>query len=80
MVTLIITINEKTILNLKDVSAIGTDISIQEIGKNATKGEIKVSDILKERLKINEKLQLESNSKKSKEDLKEELIELLKGI
>lgn len=80
MVKLILTINEKTSLNLKDISAIGTDISIQEVGKNATKAEIKVSDILKERLKINEKLQFESNSGKSKEDLKEELIELLKGI
>lgn len=80
MVKLILTINEKTSLNLKDVSAIGTDISIQEVGKNATKAEIKVSDILKERLKINEKLQFESNSKKSKDELKEELIELLKGI
>lgn len=80
MVKLILTINEKTTLNLKDISAIGTDISIQEVSKNATKAEIKVSDILKERLKVNEKLQFESNSKKSKEDLKEELIELLKGI
>ncbi len=79
MVKLILTINEQTTLNLKDISAIGTDISIQEVGKNATKAEIKVSDILKERLKINEKLQFESNSGKSKEDLKE-LIELLKGI
>ena len=61
MVKLILTINEKRSLNLKDVSAIRTDISIKEIGKNATKGEIKVSDILKERLKINEKLQFESN-------------------
>ena len=80
MVKLILTINEKTRLNLKDISAIETDISIQEVGKNATKGEIKVSNILKERLKVNEKLQFENNSKKSKEDLKEELIELLKGI
>lgn len=80
MVKLILTINEKTTLNLKDIRAIGTDISIQEIGKNATKAEIKVSNILKERLKVNEKLQFESNSKKSKEELKEELIELLKGI
>ncbi len=79
MVKLILTINEQTTLNLKDISAIGTDISIQEVGKNATKAEIKVSDILKERLKINEKLKFESNSGKSKEDLKE-LIELLKGI
>ena len=76
MVKLILTKNEKTRLNLKDVRAIETDISIQEIGKNATKGEIKVSNILKERLKVNEKLQFENNSKKSKE----ELIELLKGI
>lgn len=80
MVKLILTINEKTTLNLKDIRAIGTDISIQEIGKNATKAEIKVSNILKERLKVNDKLQFESNSKKSKEELKEELIELLKGI
>lgn len=80
MVKLILTINEKTTLNLKDIRAIGTDISIQEIRKNATKAEIKVSNILKERLKVNDKLQFESNSKKSKEELKEELIELLKGI
>lgn len=80
MVKLILTINEKTTLNLKDIRAIRTDISIQKIGKNATKAEIKVSNILKERLKVNDKLQFESNSKKSKEELKEELIELLKGI
>lgn len=76
MIKLTITINEKATLNLKDITAIGTDISIEEVGKNATKTEIKVSNILKERLKVNEKLQFESNSKKSKE----ELIELLKGI
>lgn len=80
MVKLILTINEKTTLNLKDIIAIGTDISIQEIGKNATKTEIKVSNILKERLKVNDKLQFKNNSSKSKEELKEELIELLKGI
>lgn len=80
MVKLIITINEKTTLNLKDITVIGTDISIEDVGKNATKAEIKVSNILKERLKVNDKLQFESNSKKSKEDLKEELIDLLKGI
>lgn len=58
MVKLILTINEMTSLNLKDITAIGTDISIEEVGKNATKAEIKVGNMLKERLKLNENYNL----------------------
>lgn len=80
MVKLILTINEKTTLNLKDIDAIGTDISIQEIGKNATKAEIEVSGILKERLKVSEKIQIENISKKSREDLTKELIKIIRNL
>ena len=58
------------------MTAIGTEISIQEIGRKATKNEKEVSNILKKRLKIDEKLQIESN----KEEFKEQLEKLLKSL
>ena len=76
MVRLEITIKEINSLDYKEITAIGTEISIQEIGKKATKNEKEVSNILKKRLKIDEKLQIESN----KEELKEQLEKLLKSL
>ena len=76
MVKLEITIKEIDTLDYKEITAIGTEISIQEIGKKATKNEKEVSNILKKRLKIDEKLQIESN----KEELKEQLEKLLKSL
>ena len=76
MVKLEITIKEIDSLDFNEVSTIGTEISIQEIGRKATKYEKEVSNILKKRLKVNEKLQIESN----KEELKERLEKLLKSL
>lgn len=76
MVKLEITIKEINSLDFKEITAIGTEISIQEIGIKATKYEKEVSNILKKRLKIDEKLQIESN----KEELKEQLENLLKSL
>lgn len=56
MVKLEITIKEIDSLDYKDITAIGTEISIQEIGRKATKYEKEVSNILKKRLKVDEKL------------------------
>ena len=76
MVKLEITIKEINSLDYKEITAIGTEISIQEIGIKATKYEKEVSNILKKRLKVNEKLQIESN----KEELKEQFEKLLKSL
>lgn len=76
MVKLEITIKEIDSLDYKDITAIGTEISIQEIGRKATKYEKEVSNILKKRLKVDEKLQIKSN----KEELKEQLEKLLKSL
>ena len=76
MVKLEITIKEINSLDFNEMTAIGTEISIQEIGRKATKNEKEVSNILKKRLKIDEKFQIESN----KEELKEQLEKLLKSL
>ena len=51
MVKLEITIKELTSIDLEKATAIGTEIAIKEIGKNASKNEKAVSNILKKRLK-----------------------------
>ena len=76
MVKLEITIKEINSLDFSEMTAIGTEISFQEIGRKATKNEKEVSNILKKRLKIDEKFQIESN----KEELKEQLEKLLKSL
>ena len=45
MVRLEITIKEINSLDYKEITAIGTEISIQEIGRKATKNEKEVSNI-----------------------------------
>lgn len=71
MVRLEITIKEINSLDYKEISAIGTEISIQEIGRKATKNEKEVSNILKKRLKVDEKLQFESENEKIKKAIEE---------
>ena len=71
MVRLEITIKEINSLDFKEMTAIGTEISIQEIGRKATKNEKEVSNILKKRLKVDEKLQFESENKKIKKAIEE---------
>ena len=55
MVKLEITIKEINSLDFNEMTAIGTEISIREIGEKATKNEKEVSNILKKRLKPDEK-------------------------
>ena len=76
MIKLELSIKEINSLDFSQMTVIGTEISIQEIGRKATKNEKEVSNILKKRLKIDEKFQIESN----KEELKEQLEKLLKSL
>ena len=69
MVKLEITIKEKNSLNFKEISATHMEISIQEIGKKATKGEKEVCNSLKKQLKVDEKFQDETEKDKLKADL-----------
>ena len=71
MVRLEITIKEINSLDYKEIAAAGTEISIQEIGRKATKNEKEVSNILKKRLKVDEKLQFESKDEKIKKVIEE---------
>ena len=71
MVRLEITIKEINSLDYKEIAAAGTEISIQEIGRKATKYEKEVSNILKKRLKVDEKLQFESENEKIKKAIEE---------
>ena len=71
MVKLEITIKEINSLDFNEMTAIGTEISIREIGEKATKNEKEVSNILKKRLKIDEKLQFESENEKIKKAIEE---------
>ena len=56
MVRLEITIKEINSLDYKEIAAV-TEISIHEIGRKQQKNEKEVSNILKKRLKVDEKLQ-----------------------
>ena len=76
MIKLEITIKEINSLDFNEMTAIGTEISIQEIGRKATKYEKEVSNILKKRLKVDEKIQVETK----KDKLKAELKKLLKSL
>ena len=76
MVKLEITIKEINSLDFKEMPAIGTKVSLKEIGKQASKYEREVSNILKKRLRVDEKYQVESNN----EELKEQLEKLLKSL
>ena len=71
MVKLEITIKEINSLDFSEMTAIGTEISFQEIGRKPTKYEKEVSNILKKRLKVDEKLQFESENEKIKKVIEE---------
>ena len=71
MVRLEITIKEINSLDYKEITVKGTEISIQEIGRKATKSEKEVSNILKKRLKVDEKIQFESENEKIKKVIEE---------
>ena len=76
MVKLEITIKEINSLDFNEMTAIGTEVSLKEIGNHASKYEREVSNILKKRLRVDEKLQIESN----KEELKEQIEKILKSL
>ena len=76
MIKLEITIKEINSLDFKEMTAIGTEVSLKEIGKHASKYEREVSNILKKRLKLDEKIQVETK----KDELKAELEKLLKSL
>ena len=76
MIKLEITIKEINSLDFKEMTAIGTEVSLKEIGKHASKYEREVSNILKKRLRVDEKFQVESN----KQELKEQIEKLLKSL
>ena len=63
-------------LDFKEKTAIGAEVSIKEIGKQASKYEWEVSNILKKRLKVDEKIQVETK----KDEIKAELEKLLKSL
>lgn len=76
MIKLEITIKEIESVDIKDFRAIGTEIAVKEIGRKATKNEKEVSNILKKRLKVDEKFQVETK----KDELREQLEKLLKSL
>ena len=71
MVRLEITIKEINSLNYKEITGIEIEVSIQEKGRKATKSEKEVSNILKKRLKVDEKLEFQSKKKKIKKAIEE---------
>ena len=71
MIKLEITIKEINSLDFKEMTAIRTEVSLKEIGKHASKYEREVSNILKKRLKVDEKLQFESENEKIKKAIEE---------
>ena len=76
MVKLEITIKEINSLDFNEMTAIGTEVSLKEIGKHVSKYEREVSNILKKRLRVDEQFQVETK----KDELKAELEKLLKSL
>ena len=76
MIKLEITIKDINSLDFKEITTIATEVSLKEIGKHASKYEREVSNILKKRLKADEKIQVETK----KDELKAELEKLLKSL
>ena len=76
MIKLEITIKEINSLDFKEMTAVRAEVSLKEIRKHASKYEREVSNILKKRLKVDEKIQVETN----KDELKAELEKLLKSL
>ena len=58
-------------ITIKEITGIGAEVLIQEIGRKATKKEKVVSNILKERLKVDEKLEFISENEKIKKAIEE---------
>ena len=76
MIKLEITIKEINSLDFKEMTAVRAEVSLKEIRKHASKYEREVSNILKKRLKVDEKIQVETK----KDELKAKLEKLLKSL
>ena len=63
-------------ITIKEMTAIWTEVLLKEIEKHASKYEREVSNILKKRLRVDEKFQVETK----KDELKAELEKLLKSL
>ena len=75
MIKIEIKIEEKAKQEYKTTKSTLCEIETTEKGINATEGEIKTSKIIKDRLKVDQKLQIENLSKtKSKDEVLEELL------
>ena len=80
MIKLVIEIEEKNSIETSKYKTIGANVHITEIGQKATKSEIDISKILKDRLKVEEPIQIENYSQQNNDHLKEDLLELLKRL
>ena len=76
MIKLEIIIKDLESVDIKDFCVKSTEVSVKEIGRKATKNENEVSNILKKRLKVDEKFQIES----TREELKEQIEKILKSL
>ena len=69
MIKLEITIKEINSLDFKEMTVIGAEVSLKESGKHASKSEREVNNILKKRLKVDEKIQVETKEDELKAEL-----------
>ena len=67
MIVIKIEINEDK--KKKLLNGTGVDVDIHEIGIKTTEAEIEVSNVLKDRIKVNEKLQFIHKEKPNKKDI-----------
>ena len=83
MIKLVIEINEEKTLKVEDFTATSCHINISEYGRNPSVHEKKISNILKDRLNVQEKIELEGNKGQitlTKGELKRELEKILKRL
>ena len=77
MIKIIIEINEETSEKTDNLLLTGIEVKCEEIGKNASKNEIYVSDLLKKRMHIDKKEETINLTSKTKDEILEELLKSL---
>ena len=77
MIKLIIEIKEESSEKTDSLELTGIEVKCKEIGKNASKHEIYVSDLLKERMNVDKKEETINLSSKTKDEILEELLKSL---
>lgn len=78
MIEIKIKIKEKVNQELDEQKITCCEVEFEETGIHATEGEKKTSELMKQKLNVNKKLQVENLSKKkSKDEIVEELLKLL---